>query len=886
MASLNDIRSTFLDYFKRNDHEVVASSPLVPRNDPTLMFTNSGMVQFKNLFLGVEHRDYKRATTSQKCVRAGGKHNDLDNVGYTARHHTFFEMLGNFSFGDYFKSEAIPFAWELITKDFGIDASRLLTTVYHTDDEAFEIWKKVGVPEDRIIRIATSDNFWQMGPTGPCGPCTEIFYDHGDHIWGGPPGSPEEDGDRFIEIWNIVFMQNEQFADGSMVPLEMQSIDTGMGLERIGALLQGKHDNYDTDLMRALIEASAHATSVDPDGPKNVHHRVIADHLRSTSFLIADGVMPSNEGRGYVLRRIMRRAMRHAHLLGAKDPLMHRLVPALVQQMGQAYPELGRAQALITETLKLEEERFRTTLDRGLKLLDDELQTLPEGAALPGEAAFKLYDTYGFPLDLTQDALREKGRSVDTDGFDAAMEAQKAKARAAWAGSGEQADAAIWFDLAEEHGVTEFLGYDTELAEGQVLALVRDGAAIEAAKTGETVTIVVNQTPFYAESGGQVGDTGTIRTATGTAHVSDTKKVAGVFLHMAEVIEGEVKPGQGAELAVDHARRTTIRANHSATHLLHEALRRALGDHVAQRGSLNAPDRLRFDFSHAKALSAEELGQVEREVNDFIRQNAPVETRIMTPDDARGLGAQALFGEKYGDEVRVVSMGTQPGSGKGTDGKTYSIELCGGTHVRQTGDIGVFVALGDSASSAGVRRIEALTGPAAFEYLSEQDNRVAALSAEMNATPGELLERVRSLKDERKKLENEVAQLRRQLAMAGGAGQAAPEAHEVNGIAFHGQSLTGVTGKDLAGLIDEHKARLGSGAVLLIADTGEKAAVAAGVTEDLTGRLSAVDLVRAAVEQLGGKGGGGRPDFAQGGGKDAANAAAAIKAAEDVLKGV
>jgi alanyl-tRNA synthetase len=885
MASLNDIRSTFLDYFKRNDHEIVASSPLVPRNDPTLMFTNSGMVQFKNLFLGVEHRDYTRATTSQKCVRAGGKHNDLDNVGYTARHHTFFEMLGNFSFGDYFKTEAIPFAWELITKDFGIDASRLLTTVYHTDDEAFEIWKKVGVPEDRIIRIATSDNFWQMGPTGPCGPCTEIFYDHGDHIWGGPPGSPEEDGDRFIEIWNIVFMQNEQFADGSMRPLDMQSIDTGMGLERIGALLQGKHDNYDTDLMRALIEASANATSVDPDGAKNVHHRVIADHLRSTSFLIADGVMPSNEGRGYVLRRIMRRAMRHAHLLGAQDPLMHRLVPALVQQMGQAYPELGRAQALITETLKLEEERFRTTLDRGLKLLDEELASLPEGEALPGEAAFKLYDTYGFPLDLTQDALREKGRAVDTEGFDTAMAAQKAKARAAWSGSGEQADAAIWFDLAETHGTTEFLGYDTELAEGQVLALVRDGAAVEAAKLGETVAIVVNQTPFYAESGGQVGDTGTIRTATGTAHVSDTKKVAGVFLHMAEVIEGEVKPGQGAELAVDHARRTTIRANHSATHLLHEALRRALGDHVAQRGSLNAPDRLRFDFSHAKALSAEELARVEREVNDFIRQNAPVETRIMTPDDARALGAQALFGEKYGDEVRVVSMGQLDGSGKGTDGRTYSLELCGGTHVRQTGDIGVFVALGDSASSAGVRRIEALTGPAAFDYLSAQDQRVAALSAEMNATPGELLDRVKSLKDERKKLENEVAQLRRQLAMAGGAGQAAPEAQSINGIAFHGQALTGVTGKDLAGLIDEHKARIGSGAVLLIADTGDKAAVAAGVTDDLTDRLSAVDLVRAAVEQLGGKGGGGRPDFAQGGGKDAANAEAAIAAAQDVLKG-
>jgi len=613
---------------------------------------------------------------------------------------------------------------------------------------------------------------------------------------------------------------------------------------------------------------------------------VIADHLRSTSFLIANWVMPSNEGRGYVLRRIMRRAMRHAHLLGAQDPLMHRLVPALVSQMGQAYPELGRAQALITETLKLEEERFRTTLDRGLKLLDEELESLPEGAALPGEAAFKLYDTYGFPLDLTQDALREKGRAVDTEGFDTAMEAQKAKARAAWSGSGEEADAAIWFDLAETHGSTEFLGYDTELAEGQLLALVRDGAAIDVAKLGETVAIVVNQTPFYAESGGQVGDTGTIRTATGTAHVSDTKKVAGVFLHMAEVIEGEVKPGQGAELAVDHARRTTIRANHSATHLLHEALRRALGDHVAQRGSLNAPDRLRFDFSHSKALSAEELSRIEREVNDFIRQNAPVETRIMTPDDARGLGAQALFGEKYGDEVRVVSMGTLDGSGKGTDGKTYSIELCGGTHVHRTGDIGVFVALGDSASSAGVRRIEALTGPAAFDYLSEQEHRVAALSAEMNATPGELLERVRSLKDERKKLENEVAQLRRQLAMAGGAGQAAPEAREVNGIAFHGQALTGVTGKDLAGLIDEHKARIGSGAVLLIADTGDKAAVAAGVTEDLTGRLSAVDLVRAAVEHLGGKGGGGRPDFAQGGGKDAANADAAIKAAEDVLKGV
>jgi len=883
MTSLNDIRSTFLDYFARQGHQVVPSSPLVPRNDPTLMFVNSGMVQFKNLFTGVERRDYVRATTAQKCVRAGGKHNDLDNVGYTARHHTFFEMLGNFSFGDYFKDDAIPFAWELITREFGIDANRLMTTVYHTDDEAFAIWKKVGVPEERIIRIASSDNFWQMGPTGPCGPCTEIFYDHGDHIPGGPPGSPDEDGDRFIEIWNVVFMQNEQFADGSMVPLDMQSIDTGMGLERIGALLQGSHDNYDTDTMRALIEASAHASSTDPDGAQNIHHRVIADHLRSTSFLIADGVMPANDGRGYVLRRIMRRAMRHAHQLGAQDPLMYRLVPALVSQMGQAYPELGQAQALITETLKAEEERFRQTLDRGLKLLDDEVAHLPEGADLPGVAAFKLYDTYGFPLDLTQDALREQGRAVDTEGFDAAMAEQKAKARAAWSGSGDAADAAIWFDVAEKNGATEFLGYDTERAEGAVLALVVDNAATDMAAMGQGVTVVVNQTPFYAESGGQVGDTGTIRTESGLVTVTDTRKVADVFLHVGTVAEGHVATGQGAELVVDHARRTTIRSNHSATHLLHEALRRALGDHVAQRGSLNAPDRLRFDFSHGKALSLEDLSRVEAEVNQFIRQNAPVETRIMTPDDARALGAQALFGEKYGDEVRVVSMGTLPGSAKGARGDTYSLELCGGTHVRRTGDIGVFVTLGDSASSAGVRRIEALTGPAAFDYLSAQDHRMGALAQELNAQAGDVLDRVKALKDERRKLENEVAQLRRELAMAGGG--AAPAVETINGIAFHGQALSGVTGKDLAGIVDEHKARLGSGAVVLIADTGGKAAVAAGVTDDLTGRLSAVDLVRAAVAELGGKGGGGRPDFAQGGGSDASRSDKAIAAAQAVLKG-
>jgi len=887
MPTLNEIRSTFLSFFERNDHAVVESSPLVPRNDPTLMFTNSGMVQFKNLFTGVEQRSYSRATTSQKCVRAGGKHNDLDNVGYTARHHTFFEMLGNFSFGDYFKEQAIPYAWDLLTKEFGLDPDKLLVTIYHTDDDAANIWKKyAGLSDDRIIRIATDDNFWSMGATGPCGPCTEIFYDHGPEIWGGPPGSPEEDGDRFIEIWNLVFMQNERFEDGTQCDLEMQSIDTGMGLERIGALLQGKHDNYDTDLMRNLIEASAHATNADPDGPGNVHHRVIADHLRSTSFLIADGVMPSNEGRGYVLRRIMRRAMRHAHLLGAKDPVMHRLVPALVAQMGQAFPELGRAQSLVEETLKLEETRFKQTLERGLRLLDEELGELPKDVALPGETAFKLYDTYGFPLDLTQDALREKGREVEVAGFDAAMAEQKAKARAAWSGSGEAADAAVWFDIADAHGATDFLGYDTESAEGQITAVVQEGGEIGSAKAGAQVQIVLNQTPFYAEAGGQVGDSGTLRTASGAARITDTRKVAGVFIHFAEVTEGEIVRGEAAQLEVDHARRTAIRANHSATHLLHEALRNVLGDHVAQRGSLNAQDRLRFDFSHTKPLSPDEVSRVEDEVNAYIRQNAPVETRIMTPDEARDLGAQALFGEKYGDEVRVVSMGHDDTSGKGQDGHTYSIELCGGTHVRQTGDIGLFVMLGDAASSAGVRRIEALTGADAFRYLSGQDHRVGALALELKTQPDDVLSRVRGLLEERKALGNEIAQLRRELAMSGGAGQSGgPEARDVAGVAFLAQVLTGVSGKDLPALIDEHKSRLGSGAVLLIADTGGKAAVAAGVTEDLTGRVSAVDMVRAAVPALGGKGGGGRPDMAQGGGADVAGAEAAIKDVEKLIEG-
>ena len=900
MTGLADIRSTFLSYFNKQGHEVVPSSPLVPRNDPTLMFANSGMVQFKNLFTGVETRDYKRATTAQKCVRAGGKHNDLDNVGYTARHHTFFEMLGNFSFGDYFKSDAIPFAWELVTKELGIPKDKLLVTVYKSDDEAAEIWKKVaGLSDDRIIRIGDkpdggSDNFWQMGPTGPCGPCTEIFFDHGENFWGGPPGSPEEDGDRFIEIWNLVFMQFEQFEDGSRRDLEAQSIDTGMGIERVAALLQGTNDNYATDLMRALIEASAHATSTDPDGPGKTHHRVIADHLRSTSFLIADGVMPSNDGRGYVLRRIMRRAMRHAHLLGAKDPLMYRLVPELVRQMGEAYPELRQAKALIEETLKLEETRFRTTLDRGLKLLDDELGGLADGAALPGEAAFKLYDTYGFPLDLTQDALREKGRTVDTSGFDAAMAEQKAKARAAWAGTGESADLSVWFDIADRHGATDFLGYDTEQAEGVVLAIVKDGAEVEALEPGENGWIIANQTPFYGESGGQVGDTGWLRRLENEDHiaaVTDTQKMGGgkVFAHNVTLGTGAFRVGDPVALEVDHARRSTIRANHSATHLLHEALREALGDHVAQRGSLNAPDRLRFDFSHSQALTPDQIARVEGEVNAFIRQNSAVDTRIMTPDDARALGAQALFGEKYGDEVRVVSMGRKD-TGKGADGNTYSLELCGGTHVTRTGDIGAFALTSETASSAGVRRIEALTGQAAMAELRGRDKALSAIEGMLKATGEDAVARVKALMDERRALQNEVAQLRRDLAMAGtgsgGSGQGGgAEARDINGVKFLAQSLTGVSGKDLPALIDQFKAQIGSGAVLLIADTGGKAAVAAGVTEDLTARVSAVDLVRAAVEKLGGKGGGGRPDMAQGGGADASAAGEAIKAAEAVLGG-
>ena len=886
MPTLNDIRSTFLNYFDKQGHRVLPSSPLVPRNDPTLMFANSGMVQFKNLFTGIETRDYTRATTAQKCVRAGGKHNDLDNVGYTARHHTFFEMMGNFSFGDYFKEEAIFFAWEMITKELCIPKEKLVVTVYHDDDEAVVLWKKIGgFTDDKIIRIATDDNFWMMGPTGPCGPSSEIFYDHGDHIWGGPPGSPDEDGDRFVEIWNLVFMQYEQFEDGTRKPLAAQSIDTGMGIERVAALLQGTNDNYATDLVRNLIEASAHATSTNPDGPDKTHHRVIADHLRSTSFLIADGVLPSKDGRGYVLRRIMRRAMRHAHLIGASDPLMHRLVPALVQQMGAAYPELVQAQSMIEETLYQEETRFRTTLDRGLKLLEDEVLDLSAGGALPGATAFKLYDTFGFPLDLTQDALREKGMSVDTDGFDTAMAAQKAKARAAWAGSGEMADDTIWFDVLDTHGATDFLGYDTEHAEGQIVSVVCDGAQVQIADYGTSVQVVLNQTPFYAESGGQIGDHGQIVTETGTIIITDTRKSADLFIHIGKVSRGSIANGQAAELKVNETRRSSICANHSATHLLHEALRRTLGDHVAQRGSLNADDRLRFDFSHGLAVTAAQLQQVQTEVNSFIRQNSSVETRIMTPDDARALGAQALFGEKYGDEVRVVSMGRLPGSGKGASKNTYSLELCGGTHVRQTGDIGGFVLLSDGASSAGVRRIEALTGAGADNHIQSQFKSIADAANTLKVKPSEVSLRAQQLLDERRVLQNEVANLRRELAMSGGADTAAVEPVIVGGKALLTQVLQGVTGRDLPALVDAHKAKIGSGAVLLIADADGKAAVAAGVTDDLTANLSAVDIVKIAVAELGGKGGGGRADMAQGGAKSVELAEAAIAAVKTLMEG-
>jgi alanyl-tRNA synthetase len=878
MASSNDIRATFLNYFARHGHEVVESSPLVPRNDPTLMFANSGMVQFKNVFTGQEKRPYVRATTAQKCVRAGGKHNDLDNVGYTARHHTFFEMLGNFSFGDYFKEQAITHAWTLVTKDFALPADRLCVTVYSEDDEAAALWKKIaGLPESRIIRIPTSDNFWRMGDTGPCGPCSEIFFDHGDKIPGGPPGSPDEDGDRFIEIWNLVFMQFEEGPPGTRVALPRPSIDTGMGLERFAAILQGKHDNYDTDTLRALILASSEATGQDPDGAFRTSHRVVADHLRATSFLMADGVLPSNEGRGYVLRRIMRRAMRHAHMMGAREPVMHRLVPALVRQMGAAYPELVRAEGLIIETLRLEENRFKAMLERGLHLLADETGKLGEGQALAGDVAFRLYDTFGFPLDLTQDALREQGWAVDTEGFNAAMAEQRKRARAAWAGSGEAATETVWFEIREKIGASEFLGYSTEAAEGEITAMVAAGQPVDSATEGTEVAVTLNQTPFYAESGGQVGDHGLIEGPDFVIAVSDTqKKLGDVFVHIGRVVSGTAAVGKPVRAVVEHARRSAIRSHHSATHLLHEALRRRLGTHVQQKGSLNAPDRLRFDVSQPTPIGREDLAWVEAEVNARIRENSEVTTRLMTPEAAVAEGAMALFGEKYGEEVRVVAMG------KGDGGRTaYSIELCGGTHVRRTGDIGLLRITAEGAVSAGVRRIEAVTGEAALALIGETERRLNEAAALLKVNAGEVAERVGVLMEERRKLERQVAELQKKLATGG----AAAESEVVAGITFAPRNLGDVAPRDLKGIAETIVKQMGSGVAALVSTAEGKASIVVAVTPDLTGRISAVDLVRAASAAVGGKGGGGRPDMAQAGGPDAAAADAALAAVRAALAG-
>lgn len=884
MKTVKDIRSEFLGFFEKNGHEHVASSALVPQNDPTLMFVNSGMVQFKNVFTGTETRDYTRATTSQKCVRAGGKHNDLDNVGYTARHHTFFEMLGNFSFGDYFKEEAISYAWELVSKNFQMPKDKLLITVHSTDEEAAGLWKKIaGFSDDRIIRIPTDDNFWQMGDTGPCGPCSEIFYDQGDTLQGGPPGSPDEDGDRFLEFWNLVFMQYEQEPgeDGQPIrrPLPKPSIDTGMGLERMAALMQGKFTNYDIDLLRTIIENSADLTGVSPDGDQAASHRVIADHLRCSAFLLADGVMPSNEGRGYVLRRIMRRGMRHAHLLGATEPLMYRLLPNLVSMMGEAFPELKRAESLISETLKNEETRFKATLDRGLKMLDEEATKVRDNT-LAGDVAFKLYDTYGFPVDLTADALKSKGIAVDMDGFEACMDEQKARARAAWSGSGDAGTEKLWFDLLDKHGATEFLGYESEKAEGQVLALIKDGEEVETLQKGDKGQIIVNQTPFYGESGGQVGDTGTMSAETGKAIVSDVKKQLGkLFVHQVQITEGDINKGDALNMKIDNARRNAIRANHSVTHLLHEALRETLGDHVAQKGSLQDDQRTRFDISQPVAITTEQLKAVEEQVNAEIRANTPVVTRVMPIEEAMESGAMALFGEKYDDEVRVVSMGS---TAEGTN-KPYSVELCGGTHVNRTGDIGLFKIVSESAIAAGIRRVEALTGANALAYLEDQEAKLNETAQMLKSAPADVAERVKSLMEEKKRLEKEVATLRKQLAM-GGAG-ANDDPKEINGIKFIGKVLEDFPVKELRGMAEDLKKKIGSGIITLVATDSEngKVSIIVAVTPDLTESHSAVDLVKIGAEALGGSGGGGRPEMAQAGGSNPAAANDAVSVIEQKL---
>ncbi len=878
MSSTNDIRRAFLDYFGAAGHDVVQSAPLVPYNDPTLMFVNAGMVPFKNVFTGLESREIPRAVSSQKCVRAGGKHNDLDNVGYTARHHTFFEMLGNFSFGDYFKADAITHAWTLLTKVWGIDPNRLTATVYHTDDEAFDLWRTIaGLPEERIIRIATNDNFWSMGDTGPCGPCSEIFYDHGDHIFGGPPGSADEDGDRFVEIWNLVFMQFERHEDGSQTDLPKPSIDTGMGLERVAAVLQGVHDNYDTDTFRALIEASEKMTGTKAQGEQKASHRVIADHLRSTSFLIADGVLPSNEGRGYVLRRIMRRAMRHAHILGAKEPLMHRLVGSLVAEMGVAYPELLRARPLIEETLRQEETRFRQTLDKGIKLLDEATKDMKSGDTLSGDVAFKLYDTYGFPYDLTEDALRAQGFGIDQSGFDAAMDNQKTMARAAWKGSGAKASDDIWFDIAERAGSTEFTGYSATEGEGQVLALIKAGAEVNSASAGDDVTIITNQTPFYGESGGQNGDAGTISSSKGLrAAVADTGKPLGrLHAHHAKVETGEIAVGDVVALSIDVVRRDAVRANHSATHLLHAALRNRLGGHVSQKGSMVAPDRLRFDFSHNKAVEPADIAAIEAEVNAQIRGNQDVTTRLMTPDDAVAAGALALFGEKYGDEVRVLSMGH-------TEAKHYSVELCGGTHVRALGDIALFTVLSEGAVASGIRRIEALTGEAARQHLAHREAQLKDVAGLLKTGIDDIAARVETLLTERKRMEKELFDAKTALAVSGGkSGNQKAEAEVINGVNYLGQIIADIEPKALRGLADEQMKLLGSGVVAIIAANENANTVVVGISADLMDRFNAPDLVRAATAAMGGQGGGGRPEMAQGGGPAGADQA---QAAIDAIK--
>ncbi len=881
MKTVKDIRSEFLGYFEKQGHTVVPSSSLVPNNDPTLMFVNSGMVQFKNVFTGMETRPYTRATTAQKSVRAGGKHNDLDNVGYTARHHTFFEMLGNFSFGDYFKSDAIPFAWEMLTKVFELPKEKLCVTVYHDDDEAANIWKKVaGLSDDKIIRINSMDNFWMMGDTGPCGPCSEIFYDHGDKVWGGPPGSAEQDGDRFIEIWNLVFMQYEQVDKQTRVKLPKPSIDTGMGLERVASVMQGKHNNYETDLFMSIIEHCADLTGVSATGPQVASHRVIADHLRAASFLIADGVMPSNEGRGYVLRRIMRRGMRHAHLLGAKDPLLCKLFPTLQATMGEAYPELFRANSLITETLRIEETKFKQTLDRGIKLLDEETARLGEGQTLAGDVAFKLYDTYGFPLDLTQDALRAKNISVDTDGFNAAMEKQKAEARKAWAGSGDTATEKFWFEMLDTQGATEFLGYDKDAAEGQIKAIVKDGQLVNEAKEGDKVQIVLNQTPFYAESGGQVGDTGELIAGKSVFTVTDTQKKLGkLFAHVGTVKSGSLKVGDAVEAQVDVARRATIKAHHSVTHLLHEAMRQTLGDHIAQKGSLQTAERTRFDVSHPMGMTQEQLAKIEAMVNEEIWADSEISTRILPLEDAQNSGARALFGEKYDSEVRVVSMGRQAAGAN----HPFSVELCGGTHAKRTGEIGLFKIVGESAVSSGVRRVEAIAGAAALAYLNEQEARLMAAADLLKAKDTDVADRVKSLLDEKKKLEQELSNLRRKMAAGGGA--ASDDGKDVGGVKFVSRVLEDFPAKDLKPMADDLKARIGSGVVVLIASSEGKVSLVVAVTDDLTSRISAVDLVKVGAEALGGKGGGGRPDMAQAGGTNMAAANDALSVIEKKLAG-